>query len=135
MIWADSWLAAEQSHVLGALPCRHQARLARRCPARRARISHGGKPHALRAVAERHVAEDCRGGGNKQRQPIRKFELPNGLRLLVKENHRLPFVEFRAAFKGGVLAETTANNGITQLLAKTLLKGTPTRSAEKSHGD
>ena len=49
----------------------------------------------------------------------------------MKENHRLPFVEFRAAFKGGVLAETNANNGITQLLAKTLLKGTPTRSAEK----
>ncbi len=64
-------------------------------------------------------------------QPVKKFDLPNGLRLLVKENHRLPFVEFRAAFKGGVLAETTANNGITQLLAKTLLKGTPTRSAEK----
>jgi zinc protease len=64
-------------------------------------------------------------------QPVKKFELPNGLRLLVKENHRLPFVEFRAAFKGGVLAETTANNGITQLLAKTLLKGTPTRSAEQ----
>jgi zinc protease len=64
-------------------------------------------------------------------QPIKKFELPNGLRLLVKENHRLPFVEFRAAFKGGVLAETTANNGITQLLAKTLLKGTLTRTAEK----
>ncbi len=64
-------------------------------------------------------------------QPIKKFDLPNGLRLLVKENHRLPFVEFRAAFKGGVLAETAANNGITQLLAKTLLKGTPTRSAEK----
>jgi zinc protease len=64
-------------------------------------------------------------------QPVQKFTLPNGLRLLVKENHRLPFVEFRAAFKGGVLAETTGNNGITQLLAKTLLKGTPTRSAEK----
>jgi zinc protease len=64
-------------------------------------------------------------------QPVRKFELSNGLRLLVKENHRLPFVEFRAAFKGGVLAETTANNGITQLFAKTLLKGTTTRSAEK----
>src|SRR6185437_9820638 len=26
--------------------------------------------------------------------PIQKFELPNGLKLLVKENHRLPFVEF-----------------------------------------
>jgi zinc protease len=63
--------------------------------------------------------------------PIQKFELPNGLRLLVKENHRLPFVEFRTAFQGGVLAETTDNNGITQLLAKMLLKGTRTRDAEK----
>jgi zinc protease len=63
--------------------------------------------------------------------PIQKFELPNGLRLLVKENHRLPFVEFRAAFQGGVLAETAENNGITQLLAKMLLKGTKTRDAEK----
>jgi zinc protease len=60
-----------------------------------------------------------------------KFELPNGLRLLVKEDRRLPFVEFRAAFKGGVLAETALNNGITQLTAKMLLKGTAKRSAEQ----
>jgi zinc protease len=63
-------------------------------------------------------------------QPIKKFELPNGLRLLVKENHRLPFVEFRAMFKGGVLVETPENNGLTQLVGKLLLKGTKTRSAE-----
>ena len=62
-------------------------------------------------------------------QPIQKFELPNGLRLLVKESHRLPFVQFRAVFKGGVLAESTGNNGITQLMAKLLLKGTKTRTA------
>jgi zinc protease len=61
---------------------------------------------------------------------IEKFTLPNGLRLLVKESHRLPFVEFRAVFKGGVLAESSANNGITQLMAKLLLKGTKRRSAE-----
>jgi len=63
-------------------------------------------------------------------EPIQKFELPNGLRLLVKENHRLPFVEFRAVFKGGVLAETPDKNGVTQLLARMLLKGTKRRSAE-----
>ena len=62
---------------------------------------------------------------------IQKIVLPNGLTLLVKEDHRLPFVEFRAVFKGGVLAENTANNGTTMLLAKMLIKGTPTRSAEK----
>src|SRR5207249_3593465 len=37
--------------------------------------------------------------------PVQKFEFPNGLRLLVKEDHRLPFVELRAVFRGGVLAE------------------------------
>jgi zinc protease len=63
--------------------------------------------------------------------PIQKIELPNGLKLLVKEDHRLPFVEFRAVLQGGVLAETEANNGITSLLARLLLKGTPTRNAEQ----
>jgi zinc protease len=61
---------------------------------------------------------------------IQKFTLPNGLRLLVKEDHRLPFVEFRAVFQGGVLAETPADNGITQLLTKMLMQGTKKRSAE-----
>ena len=64
-------------------------------------------------------------------QPIQKFELKNGLRLLVKEDHRLPFVEFRAVFQGGVLAEDTTNNGITLLTAKMLMLGTKTRSAEQ----
>lgn len=63
--------------------------------------------------------------------PIQRFELPNGLRLLVKEDHRLPFVEFRAVFQGGVLAETPANNGITQMLGRMFLKGTKRRAAEQ----
>jgi zinc protease len=63
--------------------------------------------------------------------PIQKFTLANGLTLLVKEDHRLPFVEFRAVFQGGVLAEDEANSGITQLLARVLIKGTKTRNAEE----
>jgi zinc protease len=62
---------------------------------------------------------------------IQKFKLANGLTLLVKEDHRLPFVEFRAVFQGGVLAEDEANSGITQLLARVLIKGTKTRNAEE----
>jgi zinc protease len=62
---------------------------------------------------------------------IQKFTQPNGLRLLVKEDRRLPFVEFRAVFRGGVLAESAENNGITQLMGHMLLKGTKTRSAEQ----
>lgn len=59
-----------------------------------------------------------------------KFDLANGLRLIVREDHRLPFVEFRVAFQGGVLAESAGNNGVTQLTTRMLLKGTATRSAE-----
>jgi zinc protease len=64
-------------------------------------------------------------------KPIQKFDFPNGLRLLVKEDHRLPFVELRAVFKGGVLAETAENNGASLLMAKTLLQGTTSRTAEE----
>ena len=64
---------------------------------------------------------------------IQNFTMSRGLRLLVKEDHRLPFVEFRAVFQGGVLAETPENNGITQLTSQMLLKGTARRSAEVMH--
>jgi zinc protease len=62
---------------------------------------------------------------------VQKIVLPNGLRLLVKEDHRLPFVEMRAVFQGGVLAESEKNNGLTQLMSKMLLQGTARRSAEE----
>ncbi len=62
---------------------------------------------------------------------IQKFTLTNGLRILVREDTRLPLISMTAIFRGGLLAETPATNGITQLMAKTLLKGTKTRSAEQ----
>ncbi len=62
---------------------------------------------------------------------IQKFELPNGVRLLVREDAKLPFVDFRVLLKGGVIAETSANNGITKLTARMLLKGTKTRTADR----
>ncbi len=72
------------------------------------------------AVAVGHDASD-----------VVKFVLPNGLRLLVREDARLPLVAMVASFKAGLLAETGETNGITRLLAKTLLKGTATRTAEQ----
>ena len=62
---------------------------------------------------------------------IQKFELSNGLRLLVREDRRLPLVAMGAVFRGGLLAETPDTNGITRLMAKVLLKGTKTRTAEQ----
>ena len=62
---------------------------------------------------------------------IQKFELSNGLRLLVREDPRLPLVSMVAVFRGGLLAETPETNGITRLMAKVLVKGTKTRTAEQ----
>src|SRR4051812_29528183 len=62
---------------------------------------------------------------------VQKIELSNGLRLLVREDPRLPLVSMAAVFRGGLLAETPKTNGITRLMAKVLLKGTKTRSAEE----
>jgi zinc protease len=62
--------------------------------------------------------------------PVTKITLSNGLRLLVKEDRRLPFVEFRAVFLGGVLAENVENSGVTGLMTRLLLKGTERRTAE-----
>ncbi|MBA2432981.1 MAG: insulinase family protein, partial [Chthoniobacterales bacterium] len=62
---------------------------------------------------------------------IQKIELSNGLRILVREDRRLPLVSITCVFRGGLLAETRQTNGITHLLSKALLKGTTTRSAEE----
>jgi zinc protease len=62
---------------------------------------------------------------------VQKINFPNGLRLLVKEDHRLPFVEMRAVFQGGVLAESESSSGLTQLMSKMLLQGTRRRNAEQ----
>jgi zinc protease len=63
--------------------------------------------------------------------PIQKFELSNGLRLLVREDPRLPLVSAVACFKAGLLAESPALNGVSRLHSRVLLKGTQTRSAEE----
>ncbi len=67
----------------------------------------------------------------RQAGEIQKFTLSNGLRLLVREDSRLPLVYLDAVFRGGLLAETAADNGLTKLFSRVLLKGTTTRTAEQ----
>ena len=64
-------------------------------------------------------------------EEIQKIELSNGMRLLVREDPRLPLISMAAVFRGGLLAETPRTNGITRLMAKVLLKGTRTSTAEE----
>lgn len=69
-----------------------------------------------------------------EKSDVKKFTLSNGLRLLVRENPKLPVVSITAAFRGGLLAETPETNGITKLLSRAMLKGTKTRSAAQIAG-
>ncbi len=73
--------------------------------------------------------------GNAASRPdepvMTKFELPNGLRVIVREDPRLPLVSINAVFRGGLLAETPEKAGITRLAARSMIKGTKTRSAEQ----
>ncbi len=66
---------------------------------------------------------------NVHRTEIEKWEPGNGMRVLFKQDDRLPFVEIRSVFFGGVLEESHADSGITQLMSQGLLKGTAKRSA------
>ncbi|MBO7107997.1 MAG: insulinase family protein, partial [Verrucomicrobia bacterium] len=65
-----------------------------------------------------------------ERNPVQKTVLPNGLRLLVREDEQLPFVEFRIVFQGGLVTEEESTAGQTLLMSRLMLKGTKTRSAE-----
>ena len=71
------------------------------------------------------------GTASRRAGVLEKFVLSNGLRVLVREDDRLPLVSMVATFKCGLLAETPADNGIARLFARTLLKGTGTQSADE----
>jgi len=60
---------------------------------------------------------------------IEKWEPGNGMRVLFLDDKRLPFVELRSVFYGGVLEETPQNSGITQWMGQGLLKGTANQNA------
>jgi len=102
-------------------------------------------PDALQAVAKRYLTPENQtfyaltptgsrpkprpGATSRRTTDVEKIELPNGLRLLLKEDDRLPFVHFRAGLLGGVLSESPATNGLTRLMSRSMLKSTAKRTA------
>lgn len=62
---------------------------------------------------------------------IETFTLPNGLQIALLPDHRVPLIHLQAAVRAGLPSETAETNGINQLLASSLPKGTATRSAEE----
>ena len=67
----------------------------------------------------------------RRREDIQVHTLANGLRLALIPDHRVPLIHLQAASRAGMPAETPATNGINQLLAASLPKGTATRSAQE----
>ncbi|HIJ89339.1 MAG: insulinase family protein [Desulfobulbaceae bacterium] len=62
---------------------------------------------------------------------VHRFQLKNGIRLLVRENHDVPTVSIRAVLPGGLRSETQITNGAFAFISELLPKGTEKLSAEK----
>lgn len=63
-------------------------------------------------------------------QPVEKT-LANGLRVIVVPKHDIPLVAARLFFKTGAAADPQGRDGLAQLTATVLTKGTKTRTAEQ----
>ena len=66
---------------------------------------------------------------NSGEKGIARHTLSNGLTLLIKESHQVPIVSMGVFAKGGRSREIEAISGISGLNARTLLKGTRSRTA------
>jgi len=60
---------------------------------------------------------------------LQLFTLPNGLRLIVREDPRLPMAYISAVAGGGLLSEENGQAGLTQLMADLLTRGSSTHTA------
>ena len=67
----------------------------------------------------------------KDDKQAQKIMMDNGMSLLIKENTAVPLVAMRAMFLGGVRLEDENNNGVSNFMSGTLIKGTKSRSAQQ----
>ncbi|MBN1793746.1 MAG: insulinase family protein [Candidatus Omnitrophica bacterium] len=59
------------------------------------------------------------------------YVMPNGVRLIIQEDHTLPITSIACVFLGGIRLETGVNNGLINLLADMMLQGTHRYSSEE----
>ena len=63
--------------------------------------------------------------------PFRDVALPNGMTLLLVENHEQPTLSISLSFRAGTAYDPAGKEGTAALVAELLTKGTPTRDAEE----
>ena len=78
-----------------------------------------------------YVAAAVQGKAAAISHAITTHTLANGLRLALLPDRRVPLIHFQAAARAGLPSENPQNNGLNQLFASTLTKGTATRSADE----
>ncbi len=84
-----------------------------------------------KAAQAPEVREKVRIFGSAKVGPLLREPLPGGGTLLIKEERAVPLVALRAAWMGGMRAETESNSGINMMLARLASKGTRTRGPEQ----
>ncbi|MCC7408916.1 MAG: insulinase family protein [Phycisphaeraceae bacterium] len=62
--------------------------------------------------------------------PVERFTLSNGLRVLVSRNTLVPGVSIQLYHLGGALADTPGHEGLANAVAEMLTRGTTTRTAD-----
>jgi len=118
---ADTYLQASGLTISIAGPSKDESKKA------------GDLAAAARRAVERAAARVLRVGKAERRNEGRvlRVKLPNGARLLVRQDSTVPLVSLRAAWLGGLRYENARNNGINNLLAALITRGTTSRSAHQ----
>lgn len=73
--------------------------------------------------------------GTLRLPPFKKVRLPNGLTVLLMEQHEVPIISFNFIIKAGAVADPAGKEGLASLTAGLLRKGTRSRSADQIAGE
>ncbi|MBE0605398.1 MAG: insulinase family protein [Deltaproteobacteria bacterium] len=84
----------------------------------------------------RKIAREAHGAAAAKAAPVKqggvvKEVLPNGIRVIVREDRSVPVVAVEAGFLSGVRAEPADKGGVSGLTASMLTKGTKSRTARE----
>jgi zinc protease len=66
-----------------------------------------------------------------QLPPFAESTLPNGLRMVLVENHELPVVSITVSMPAGASREPVGKEGLAAIVSDVIVRGTPTRTAEQ----
>ncbi len=95
-----------------------------------------GDAAALSPDVVRTIAEEAYRQATDQAAPaaggqVVRRTLPNGVRVIVRENRAVPVVAVEAGFLSGLRAEEPGKGGVSAMTAEMLTKGTQARSARE----